>query len=445
MTKEGQRPRNNMSPSDDKMTSSYYMSCQEYVYGERNSVSSPVRDHFRRQNESSSSMSCSGCSHGRGEPSGKPSLEEVLKRLHALEQHVFMNREPTEVFVEEVDNEYIWNNNSFEEPAVFQTNFGKTVIKDEVMNKNKTNKNVFSDVENDKELDERIDKPGRSMNKFDDDVLEEDVIITKTVNHFDDHFFDGNEVTPNRPKVRNPSKYRCPPYTELYTTPKQKRTPKKKVDAKSTTPVPPPTFDVVHDFSILCLQHYVIDVEHRFYNLDLDREFWSALFGHTHNKWLDEAIRLLMERRFDSDRMVSIGERLCLVLLHTPTSWFLGGMWIRYLGNYDWIQWKSIFMTISSDGTFSKFVAWVTNHLDKINYWAQRNILRIPLDMKFIFETNVPQQSSEMGDYGVFVCMFMEQIVSGQPIRELTNPKNVALEFRQRMTKIYWGSCDCPM
>nr|KAJ0187567.1 hypothetical protein LSAT_V11C900487170 [Lactuca sativa] len=186
MTKEGRRPRNNMSPSDDEMTSSYYMSFQNYVYGERNSVPSPVRDHFRRQEASSSSVSSSGRSHSKGGPSGKPSLEEV-----------FMNREPTEVLVKQVDNENIWNNISFEEPAIFQTIL---VVEDKSMNKNKTSENVFGDIKDDKELDERIDKARRSTNKFDDDVfafndnepeqvLEEDVIITVTVNHFDDHVF----------------------------------------------------------------------------------------------------------------------------------------------------------------------------------------------------------------------------------------------------------------
>nr|KAJ0199532.1 hypothetical protein LSAT_V11C600303500 [Lactuca sativa] len=97
---EGLPPRQNMLPGDGEMTSSYYMSFQEYVYGEGKAVPSPVRDHFRRQDESSSSMSSSGRSHGRGWGSGKHKLDEVLKRLHALEQHVFMNRQPTEVFGE---------------------------------------------------------------------------------------------------------------------------------------------------------------------------------------------------------------------------------------------------------------------------------------------------------------------------------------------------------
>nr|KAJ0216372.1 hypothetical protein LSAT_V11C300133710 [Lactuca sativa] len=76
---QGQPPRQNMLPSDGEMTSCYYMSFQEYVYSEGKTVSSLVRDHFRRQDESSSSMSSSGRSHE------KHNLDEVLKRLHALE------------------------------------------------------------------------------------------------------------------------------------------------------------------------------------------------------------------------------------------------------------------------------------------------------------------------------------------------------------------------
>nr|KAJ0203641.1 hypothetical protein LSAT_V11C500242360 [Lactuca sativa] len=35
---------------------------------------------------------------------------------------------------------------------------------------------------------------------------------------------------------------------------------------------------------------HAYNVQHRFYNLILNREFWSSLFRHTHNGWLDEAI-----------------------------------------------------------------------------------------------------------------------------------------------------------
>nr|KAJ0225035.1 hypothetical protein LSAT_V11C100007910 [Lactuca sativa] len=432
-----------------KMSSSYYMSLQEYVYGEHKSVPSPVRDHFRRQDESSSNMVSSGHSHGRGERSGKPILKEVLKRLHALEQHVFMNREPTEVFVEEVNNEDLWNNISFEESAVFQTNLGQPVVEDEGMNKNNTNEIFFGDIEDDKKLEEKNENAGCSRNKFDDDVFglnddneakeavseEDDLIITRNVNYYDDY------VTPDRPRARNSSKYLCPPYTDLHTTLKQKKKKtKKKVDIKSTNLVPTPAFVVVYDFFVLRLEPCVAggevvihnylfhpyNVQHRLYNLVLDRDFWSALFGHTHDGWLEAAYhnfvhhmtiwyRLLMERRFDSDRHTTMPPNffVCRVLedrydwrefmlgiatypnfmvlmpIHSfPNHWLFGELRLASMEVhlYDSLD--------RADGTFTKFEARVADYLDKIDYWARRNIPRIPLNMHFIFETNVPQQSS---------------------------------------------------
>nr|KAJ0189333.1 hypothetical protein LSAT_V11C800438700 [Lactuca sativa] len=276
---EGQPPRKNMLPSDGEMTSCYYMPFQEYVYGERKPVPSPVREHFRRQDESLSSMSSSGRSHGRGRGSGKHNLDEVLKRLHAQEQHV---------------------------------------VQDEVMNKNNTTENIFDDIEDDKVLEERNDNAGNKFdddvfdvndysevkeleerndnvgNKFDDDVSDKDeVIITGIVDYFDEYGVDGKEVTPDKPRTRKPSQYLCPPYTE--------------VDIKSTSPVPPPAFGVAHDFSMLRLQPYVAGGEHRLFNFVLDRDFWSSLFGHTHDGWLESShitiwYRLLMERRFEGER-----------------------------------------------------------------------------------------------------------------------------------------------
>nr|KAJ0215112.1 hypothetical protein LSAT_V11C300123180 [Lactuca sativa] len=456
-TQEGQGPRNKMSPSDDEMTSCYYMSFQEYVYGEQKSVPSP------ETRRSSSSMSSCGRSNGRGGHNGEPSLEEVLKRLHALEQHVFMNREPTEVFVEEVNNEDLWNNISFEEPAIFQTNFDQPVVEDEGVNKNNTNENVFGDIEDDKELEKRNENAGSSRNKFDDDVFDietvsekDDLIITGNVIYYDAYGFDGKEVTPDRPRARNSSKSLCPPYTELHTTPKQKIRPKKKVDIKSTSLVPPPAFAVVHDFFVLRMQPYVAGsevviqnylfhsygVHHRLFNLVLDRDFWSVLFGHTHDGWLEATYhnfvqhitiwyRLMMERLFDSDRHTIMPPNFfvchvleegydwrafmagiatypqlhgCLVLMpihSSPNHWLFGELRLASMEVHIYDSFgRGAYEKFNSDGTFTKFEARVADYLDKIDYWARRNIPRIPLNMQFIFETNVPQQSSHLGDCG---------------------------------------------
>nr|KAJ0214552.1 hypothetical protein LSAT_V11C400165640 [Lactuca sativa] len=524
--REGLPPRQNMLPGDGEMTSFYYMSFQEYVYGEGKAVPSPVRDHFRRQDESSSSMSSSGRSHGRGRGSGKHKLDELLKRVHALEQHVFMNQQkPTEVFVEEVNNDQFWNDIFFEDPTVSQRNYDEQVVQDEVMNKNNTTQNVFGDTQDDKVLEESNQYAGNKFdddvfdvndysevkeeweerndnagNKFDDDVPDEDeLIITGNVDYFHDDD-DDKEVTPDKPRSRKPSQFLCTPYTELHTTPKQKRRTKKKVGTKSTCPVPPPVFGVAHDFSMLRLQPYVAggedviqnyvlqsyDVQHRLFNFVLDRDFWSSLFGHTHDGWLESAhitiwYRLLMERRFESDRhtimppnffvshaleegqdwrafMAGIAtypnfmvawwdvDTVLLPIHSSPNHWLFGELRLASMEVhiYDSLG-RGAYEKFQSEGIFSKFERRVANYLDKIKYWARRNIPRIPLNMQFIYEENVPQQSSHLGDCGVFLCMFMEQLVSGQPIRVLIDPKNAALEFRLRMAKIIWGSSLAPL
>nr|KAJ0207356.1 hypothetical protein LSAT_V11C500245360 [Lactuca sativa] len=112
---EGQRPRHSMTSSDEERRFSYYMSCQDYVYGEPPSLPSPIRKNFRRQDESSCTLSSTKARQSR-----IPSLEDLANRLIALEQEVYLNRQRTEVNMEEVNNESIWNNINFDEPTKFQ-------------------------------------------------------------------------------------------------------------------------------------------------------------------------------------------------------------------------------------------------------------------------------------------------------------------------------------
>nr|KAJ0194069.1 hypothetical protein LSAT_V11C800437860 [Lactuca sativa] len=191
--------------------------------------------------------------------------------------------------------------------------------------------------------------------------------------------------------------------------------------------------------------------------------------------------RLLMERRFESDRhtimppnffvshaleegqdwrafMAGIAtypnfmvawwdvDTVLLPIHSSPNHWLFGELRLASMEVhiYDSLG-RGAYEKFKSEGIFSKFERRVANYLDKIKYWARRNIPRIPLNMQFIYEENVPQQSSHLGDCGVFLCMFMEQLVSGQPIRVLIDPKNAALEFRLRMAKIIWGSSLAPL
>ncbi|XP_023763622.2 uncharacterized protein LOC111912116 [Lactuca sativa] len=139
-------------------------------------------------------------------------------------------------------------------------------------------------------------------------------------------------------------------------------------------------------------------------------------------------------------------DTVLLPIHSSPNHWLFGELRLASMEVhiYDSLG-RGAYEKFQSEGIFSKFERRVANYLDKIKYWAQRNIPRIPLNMQFIYEENVPQQSSHLGDCGVFLCMFMEQLVSGQPIRVLIDPKNAALEFRLRMTKIIWGSSLAPL
>nr|KAJ0193900.1 hypothetical protein LSAT_V11C800443970 [Lactuca sativa] len=159
-----------MAMSDEERRSSYYISCQEYVYGESPSVPSPIRKHFRRQDESP----C-GISSTRARQNRKQGLEELVNRLIALEQEVYLNRQRTKVTVEEVNDESIWNNINFDEPAKFQTNysFDEKVLDVGGPTRNHFDDDVFDDNEVEKVLDEEaLDERERSTNQFDDDVLD---------------------------------------------------------------------------------------------------------------------------------------------------------------------------------------------------------------------------------------------------------------------------------
>nr|KAJ0210401.1 hypothetical protein LSAT_V11C400220090 [Lactuca sativa] len=104
VTKEGRRPRHRMAPSDEDIKYSFYMSCQEYVYSEPPSVPPPLTISARvGQSENSS-------------------LEDLANPLIALEQLVYLNRQRTEVNMEEVNEENLWNNINFDELEKFQTN-----------------------------------------------------------------------------------------------------------------------------------------------------------------------------------------------------------------------------------------------------------------------------------------------------------------------------------
>ncbi|KAI3779359.1 hypothetical protein L2E82_09075 [Cichorium intybus] len=96
-------------------------------------------------------------------------------------------------------------------------------------------------------------------------------------------------------------------------------------------------------------------------------------------------------------------------------------------------------------GHIQNFKKQVVALLDLINYWQNRNIPRIDVDLEFIMETWVPQQSGPLGDCAVWSCLLLEYAISGvrvpvQGYEDYTPKYYAARKFRERMGRIYWAS-----
>ncbi|KAI3708494.1 hypothetical protein L2E82_37667 [Cichorium intybus] len=64
-------------------------------------------------------------------------------------------------------------------------------------------------------------------------------------------------------------------------------------------------------------------------------------------------------------------------------------------------------------GHIQKFKTEVVALLDSINYWNNRGIPQRDVDLEFIMEAWVPQQSGPLGDCAVWSCLLLEYAISG--------------------------------
>ncbi|KAI3768225.1 hypothetical protein L2E82_18732 [Cichorium intybus] len=80
---------------------------------------------------------------------------------------------------------------------------------------------------------------------------------------------------------------------------------------------------------------------------------------------------------------------------------------------YDSLLQSHYYNLLVEEGQIQSFKTDVVALLDSINYWNQRGILRRELDLEFIIEAWVPQQSGPLGDCGVWSCLLLEYGISG--------------------------------
>ncbi|KAI3778482.1 hypothetical protein L2E82_07816 [Cichorium intybus] len=96
-------------------------------------------------------------------------------------------------------------------------------------------------------------------------------------------------------------------------------------------------------------------------------------------------------------------------------------------------------------GHIQTFKTEVVALLDSINYWNNRGIPRRDVDLEFIMEAWVPQQSGPLGDCAVWSCLLLEYAISGvrvpvQGDADYMPTDSAARVFLERMGRIFWGS-----
>ncbi|KAI3723504.1 hypothetical protein L2E82_35127 [Cichorium intybus] len=112
---------------------------------------------------------------------------------------------------------------------------------------------------------------------------------------------------------------------------------------------------------------------------------------------------------------------------------------------YDSFLQGQYYNRLVEQGHIQKFKKEVVALLDSINYWNNRGIPRIDVDLEFIMVAWVPQQSGPLGDCAVWSCLLLEYAISGVRVRvqgdaDYMPTYYAARVFRERMGRIFWGS-----
>ncbi|CAI9269240.1 unnamed protein product [Lactuca saligna] len=221
-------------------------------------------------------------------------------------------------------------------------------------------------------------------------------------------------------------------------------------------PPPPPVF--VSDPSALLLEPYVnpgcnahalymgnkpaIFLKHRLYNEKMEARFWDRLFYASDMGFLDEAWAGSATGNpfdpLDGCKYLLEVDRVYFPICINPHHWVLGELWMDTLplNLYDSFRLFGAVKIID----FVRFEELMDRILVKIEYWNHMGLPVQKASITVTDVTDVPQQEGMYGECGVFMLMFMEQLVSGRPIGISMALVVAATQFRYRMAMIYYGS-----
>ncbi|CAH1419186.1 unnamed protein product [Lactuca virosa] len=165
--------------------------------------------------------------------------------------------------------------------------------------------------------------------------------------------------------------------------------------------------------------------KHRLHILPLDMDFWSRLLSVTDKGWLLSSVLFVIN---------VISAHWFMAVLHLDT-------WKVEI--YDSARIAGYFSKYLTGGEFTSFGDSIISELDVIEYWNHFPVgHKDKAKLEFVDVVDVPQQeySLDRGDCRVFVCMFMEMIVSGVPVKISTARRDAGFLYINKMTNVIWDT-----
>ena len=114
--------------------------------------------------------------------------------------------------------------------------------------------------------------------------------------------------------------------------------------------------------------------------------------------------------------------------------WILGELHLKTMTVhiYDSLQTMRSFKSLVANRTISTFKTSLIDLMDGINFWTKTNQARKkPADIQFEVVKGLDIQKGNLGDCGVFMCMWLEKLISGMPLTTEKDAERVALDFRE--------------
>ncbi|KAL4587175.1 hypothetical protein LXL04_000042 [Taraxacum kok-saghyz] len=128
-----------------------------------------------------------------------------------------------------------------------------------------------------------------------------------------------------------------------------------------------------------------------------------------------------------------------LPINHLDKHWILGELHLKTMTVHIYDNAK--LSKFTANETISTFKTSLIDLMDGINFWTKTNQARKkPADIQFEVVKGLDQQKGKLGDCGVFICMWVEKLISDMPLTKEKDAERVALDFRMHMAKIYLGS-----